>query len=181
MTMKRRTQKSEVELLDTNEQLDLIGQLKLEAVRQGSVAREIFFLLFCLLGVVYLGLFLQFYLEPWWMVHQEIFQSSVPKYLFLLFYAISAEISVASSFVSLHGTQGGMKLFWVISICLSLTNLLFWIYIFISYDIISPYLFWMPLANLVCLFLAWYIDREMVALVSDVDILDNLVYKFNAA
>jgi hypothetical protein len=181
-SMKRRGRgKDEIDLLDTNEQLELVDQLKREAARQGSISRRIFFVLFCLLGAIYVALFLQFYFEPWWMVHQEIFQPLVPKYIFLAFYALSVYISFASSVISLYGTRGQLQPLWLLSLCLAGAVMIFWTSVFLSNDIRSPYLLWMPLANLVCLFLAWYIDREMVALVSDVDTLDALVYKFNAA
>jgi hypothetical protein len=179
--MKRRSgAREEPELLETDEQLELIASLKSEARRQSSIVRATFFFLFAALGIVFIFLFFQFSFDPWWVAHQQIFQFSISKNVFLIFYAISLTVSLSSGLLCFYGGDK-LGLLWNCLLVLSVVVMCFWIKIFRDFSITSPLLYWMPFGNVVCLLLARYIDSEMVTLVSDVKILDPLVYNFKGA
>jgi uncharacterized membrane protein len=180
--MKRRSiAREEPELLETDEQLELIQSLKSEATRQSSIVRTIFFFLFSALGIVFVFLFFQFSLDPWWIAHQEIFQFSLPSYIFLIFYAISISVSFSSGLICFYGRTDKLKVIWNVLAVVSFIIMCLWIKIFQDHSITSPLLYWMPFGNITCLLLALYTDHEMVTLVSDVRILDTLVYSFKGA
>lgn len=60
----------------------------------------------------------------------------------------------------------------------AILNMLFWLWVFYDVGVDQLGLLWMPFANVVCLFVSSYIDKDMNAIRTEVDRLSTKKYDY---
>jgi hypothetical protein len=60
----------------------------------------------------------------------------------------------------------------------AIANMLFWLWVFYDLEVDMVSLYWMPFANITCLFISAYIDKDMNLIRSEVDKLSSNKYDY---
>lgn len=164
--------------LDSNEQTEILEDLKLKANKDEKFWRSLFSFVFVLISIWFLGTFLNGLLYPWNFQYEFNFIGKVDFNIFQFYYLFSTiNFGIAARNVKISYSRTP---YWQTIIFTSNSFMLsfIWLAIFLKFNITNFTLYWLPLSPLILYSLVLYIDKDIANITQDLENLETLKYEF---